>query len=685
MTKYFVVAATAVVLLFAAHAGLPQEMSPVFDGTSLAGWHTVGGAQWRVENGAIVGTVHNGAEGWLVMDSVYGPAELTASFECNHCQPSVLVRSEKTGDTTSGFNLALSGKDVGSVSRVTLDGQGKIVSSTALPVFGGEAANVAVPPNFLITGSCLPIPCPGITDAHGGGVGTPGIVGQQSKAALLASGVNELHVTMSDEIVNGSLNHVALPGAAMDTTHHPYGQIALHIAGPDGAEIRITHIALQNNTVRAAGLASEVTSPNYRKQLLTDLFYAEGTGVGDINHSGHQDIVAGPFWYEGPDFKNAHEIYPPAPIDVAGSPEYPGGPPVPQYGSITHGSYPPSFMSWVYDFNHDGYPDILSIMSFGPRPTFQAQLFVNPKGQNRHWTNYQVVPLITNESNQFVDLFHNGKRVLTGMVATRGDWSDAQVGYWQPDDSDVTKPWKFVAISEKGLWSGHGMGEGDILGNGRLDVVTPTGWWEQPANPTPGVLWKYHPARLGNGGADLYVYDVNGDGLMDVVTSLWGHGPGLSWFEQQKDAQGNITWKEHLIMGDPTTPMADRTSWGETDKSVAFTELHSMSFVDMDGDGLPDIITGKRWYSHGYHYDMENDITDPPVIYIFHLKRTADHQVQWVPEMVTNAYDDAIRLTVSDVNGDGKPDIVSAGRKGTVIFYNQGGGAQVSQTSAPAQ
>jgi hypothetical protein len=70
MTKHFVVAATAVVLLFAPHAGLPQQMSPMFDGKSLAGWHTVGGAQWRVENGDIVGTVHNGAEGWLVMDSV---------------------------------------------------------------------------------------------------------------------------------------------------------------------------------------------------------------------------------------------------------------------------------------------------------------------------------------------------------------------------------------------------------------------------------------------------------------------------------------------------------------------------------------------------------------------------------------------------------------------------------------
>ena len=562
---------------------------------------------------------------------------------------------------------------------------GKIVSSTALPVFGGEAANVVVPPNFLMTGSCLPIPCPGITDAHGGGVGSPGIVGQHSKAALLASGVNELHVTMSDEIVNGSLNHIPLPGAAMETSQHPYGQIAVHIAGPDGAVIRITHIALQNNTVRVAGLATEVTSPNYNKQLLTDLFYAEGTAVGDINHSGHQDIVAGPFWYEGPDFENAHEIYPPARIAVAGAPEYPGGPPVPQYGSITHGSYPPTFMSWVYDFNHDGYPDVLSIMSFGPRPTFQAQLFVNPKGAESSLdqlsggsAHHQRIEPVCRPLPRWEEGADRDGGDAWGLVRRAGRLLAA--GRFGCDETV-----EICCDFGEGAWSGHGMGEGDILGNGRLDVVTPTGWWEQPANPTPGVLWKYHPARLGNGGADLYVYDVNGDGLIDVVTSLWAHGPGLSWFEQQKDAQGNITWKEHLIMGDPDTPMADRTGWAETDKSVAFTELHSMSFVDMDGDGLPDIITGKRWYSHGYHYDMENDITDPPVIYIFHLKRTADHQVQWVPEMVTNAYDDAIRLTVSDVNGDGKPDIVSAGRKGTVIFFNQGGGAQVSQTSAPAQ
>ena len=44
--------------------------------------------------------------------------------------------------------------------------------------------------------------------------------------------------------------------------------------------------------------------------------------------------------------------------------------------------------------------------------------------------------------------------------------------------------------------------------------------------------------RSSPGGAEMAVYDVNGDGLNDVVTSLQAHGWGLSWFEQKKAADG---------------------------------------------------------------------------------------------------------------------------------------------------
>ena len=125
-------------------------------------------------------------------------------------------------------------------------------------------------------------------------------------------------------------------------------------------------------------------------------------------------------------------------------------------------------------------------------------------------------------------------------------------------------------------------------------------------------------------------------------------------------------------MGLPSVPVDQRGSWEETDKNVAFTELHAMSLADMDGDGLKDIITGKRWYSHGYRYDEEDDITDPPVIYVFHLKRAANNQVQWVPQLITNHHDSPIQMAIADVDGDGKPDIVTSGRKGTAILFNKG-------------
>ena len=38
----------------------------------------------------------------------------------------------------------------------------------------------------------------------------------------------------------------------------------------------------------------------------------------------------------------------------------------------------------------------------------------------------------------------------------------------------------------------------------------------------------------------MAVYDVNGDGLNDVVTSLQAHGLGLSWFEQKKAAEAKL-------------------------------------------------------------------------------------------------------------------------------------------------
>ena len=87
----------------------------------------------------------------------------------------------------------------------------------------------------------------------------------------------------------------------------------------------------------------------------------------------------------------------------------------------------------------------------------------------------------------------------------------------------------------------------------------------------------------------MLVADVNGDGKSDVITSLQAHGFGVAWFEQTEDA-GGIGWRRHWIVG---------TKPEETSHQTVFTQPHALALGDINGDGLPDLITGKRFWAHG--------------------------------------------------------------------------------------
>ena len=67
----------------------------------------------------------------------------------------------------------------------------------------------------------------------------------------------------------------------------------------------------------------------------------------------------------------------------------------------------------------------------------------------------------------------------------------------------------------------------------------------------------------------MAVYDVNGDGLNDVVTSLNAHGFGLAWFEQKRDASGNISFVRHMISDDYSAKNAGDVTFSEPHGSTS--------------------------------------------------------------------------------------------------------------------
>ena len=406
-------------------------------------------------------------------------------------------------------------------------------------------------------------------------------------------------------------------------------------------------------------VAQDYVLHSFTKLRLNDKFWGEGANVGDFNRDGKMDVVSGPYWYAGPDFKERLEVYPAKQTfklkkDDGTEVTIPGF-----EGSLgKNNAYSDNFFTFTHDLNGDGWIDVL-VYGF---PGAQATWYENPKGEKKHWTPHVVFNTVDNESPQWLDVNGDGKpEIVSGATLPTDGGNKGFVGYATVDWSAADKPWTFHKVSAPGNWQRftHGLGAGDINGDGRTDLMVSNGWWEQPDSLANDPEWKFHSAGFGGGGAQMYAYDVNGDGLNDVITSLQAHGYGLSWFEQFREG-GAIKFREHLIMG--SEPKQNRYG-------LKFSQVHAIDLVDMDGDGLKDIVTGKRFWAHGPGGDAEPDA--PAVVYWFKLNRSADRTVDWVPQFVDDDSGVGTQVLATDVNGDGKPDIVVGNKKGTFVHLHE--------------
>ena len=363
----------------------------------------------------------------------------------------------------------------------------------------------------------------------------------------------------------------------------------------------------------------------WRKQVLTREFLTEGLAAGDIDGDGTKDLVAGAFWIKGPEFKEVKAYRPGKAVPI--------------------GMYmEDSFLSWVDDLNGDGRNDIL----MAGHPGRDLTLYLNP-GKDGDWPAHRVMAEAATESPLWLDLDGDGKKELVCMQG-------GKFGYAEVDWSDATKPWTFIAVSDKRTDSPyiHGLGAGDLNGDGRIDIVEKDGWFEQPAEK--GGKWTWHREPFaGPGGAQMPVFDADGDGDNDVVTSLNGHGYGLAWYENRR-SNGEASFVRHGIL--PEDPV--KTGAG----GLQCSQLHALEAGDFDRDGRMDFTTGKRFWAHNGN---DPGAKDPALAVIFFNRKDGDG-VRWEAEVIDNDSGVGCQVLAVDLDGDGTLEFAAGSKKGVHVI-----------------